>query len=104
MSKKNYLWVLAVLILSIFACSSLTPEGERVRITVNTQATAGCNFLGKVKGKYDNDLRNEAAKLGANLVWNETEAMHDTGPRIWQHGEAYRCPDNPSQPEKGGSR
>jgi len=41
-----------------------------------------------VKGKFDNDLRNEAAKLGANLVYNETQPNE---PHIYQHGEAYSC-------------
>jgi len=89
----NKLAVLAAAVLfTLDGCVSLTPEGERVRITVNSQATAGCKFLGKVKGQLDADLRNEAAKLGANVVWNETEAVQDKGPRIWQHGEAYSCP------------
>ncbi len=76
-------------VLALTACASLTPEGEKVRITTNPQATAGCTFVANVKGKFDADLRNEAAKVGANLVFNQTQPNEI---HIWQHGEAYSCP------------
>jgi hypothetical protein len=66
----------------------LTPEGKKVRYTTRPQTTAGCTFIANVKGKFDADLRNEAAKLGANLIYNETQP---TEIPVWQHGEAYRC-------------
>ena len=80
--------LLVLSILTFIGCASLTSEGAKVRVTNNPQATASCKFLGSVKGKFDNDLRNEAAKLGANLVFNMTQhnEIH-----VWQHGEAYRC-------------
>ena len=87
--------VLAVMLLT--ACASLTPEGEKVRITTNPQATAGCTFIANVKGQFDADLRNEAAKVGANIVFNQTQPNEI---HIWQHGEAYSCPARAAVPVK----
>jgi hypothetical protein len=84
-SRRN---VVGLSVLLLAGCATLTPEGAKVRITNNPQATAGCKFLGNVKGKFDNDLRSEAAKLGADVVFNMTQPNE---PHIWQHGEAYSC-------------
>ncbi len=90
--------ILGTLVL-MTGCVTLTSAGEHVRYTINPQATVNCKFLGNVKGQYDNDLRNEAAKLGANMVFNVTlhnAAWSSRAPdeiHIWQHGEAYFCPD-----------
>jgi hypothetical protein len=68
-------------------CASLTPEGAKVRITNNPQATVGCKFLGEVKGKFENELRNEAAELGANLVFSATQPV--------ERVEACKCEERP---------
>lgn len=77
--------VLAVLGLVLSGCVSATPQGEKVRLTDNPRATAGCKFLGSVQGIRPNTLRNEGAKLGADVVFPTMVG----GP----HGEAYKCPE-----------
>jgi hypothetical protein len=104
---KRLLFLLAVLALSCFACSS-TQQGDQpwmaggpnvanghIRLTFNPQATTSCKFLGNVSGSYtwvpqqNNDaqhaatFRRNAAKLGADLVLISTKDD--------DQGEAYRC-------------
>jgi hypothetical protein len=73
-------------------CVTLTPEGDGGRYTRNQQATAGCKFLGDVSGLGESvdvehrRLRNNAAKLGADLVLDTTHRGEAA-----VRGEAYRC-------------
>jgi hypothetical protein len=59
------------MVASAVGCASITPAGDQVRLTNNPQATAGCQFLGNLKvASDDNKLRNQAASLGANVVYS----------------------------------
>lgn len=74
-------------VILLIGCASLTPEGRKVRLTRNPQATAGCRFVGEFDtnpgfGNPDDAIRNKAASLGANLVLRTT----------YSRAEAYRCP------------
>ncbi len=67
---------LAVLLLASLACVSLSLAGEGVRMTKHESDVEGCRFLGEVEahppylGPHDAayTLRNEAAKLGGDVV------------------------------------
>lgn len=67
---------LAILSLSSMACVSLSLGGEKVRVTKHESDVEGCRFLGEVeahppyRGPHDAmyTLRNEAAKLGGDVV------------------------------------
>ena len=79
----------------LLACTSLSPQGEKVRATQNPVATTGCQFLGRVvvvnkSGFRDSEkaIQNEAAKLGADLVYF-TPTM--TAGISKYYGKAYRC-------------
>ena len=94
---RKLMWILAVL--AVGCMTKATAEGQAVRLTRNPQATAGCKFLGRVKvtnnigmEQVENDMREEAAKLGANVVFAEDQprGSYEIG------GEAYRC-EQPKQ-------
>lgn len=80
---------------SFTACvATLTPEGGKVRVTENSQATVGCTFISNIKapdewteGDSTPNLQNQAAKLGGNLVF----LGRKTG--VQQNAEVYRCPN-----------
>lgn len=90
--------VLAVGILALTAaCVTVTPQGQRVRVTSNPEAVKGCEFLGNVKStsgfgsttslaasNTERTLQNKTAKLGGNVLFIVTSGGHSTG-------EAYRC-------------
>lgn len=67
---------LVVLSLSSLACVSLSLAGEKVRVTKHESDVEGCRYLGEVeahppyRGPHDAmyTLRNEAGKLGADVV------------------------------------
>src|ERR1041385_8953052 len=42
--------VVFALVLAFDSCTSLTPAGERVRVTSNADVVRGCTLLGEVKG------------------------------------------------------
>lgn len=96
-----------VLLLPLAACvtTRLTPEAEKVRVTTNQEAVKGCKLVGPVESSdkmnggmigqvaaeenANRRIRNDAAKLGANVVLfvNSTTGM--SGSRV--RGEAYAC-------------
>ena len=67
---------LALLLLTSAACVSLSLAGEKVRVTKHESDVEGCRYLGEVEahppyhGPHDAmyTLRNEAAKLGGDVV------------------------------------
>lgn len=94
------------------ACATLTPSGARVRITTNPETIRGCEFVGEVVGKdrmwggtggqgvaQDNAeirVKNQAAEMGANVVFLNTATTNTSGSR--QRGEAYRCSKSQTAP------
>lgn len=88
--------LIAICLFSFTACvATLTPEGGKVRVTENSQATAGCTFISNINGDEaapgdsTPNLQNQAAKLGGNLVF----LGRKTG--VIQNAEVYRCPSQP---------
>ncbi len=81
------------LLVWVVGCATLTPEGARVRVTENSQATAGCKLLGRVKAADqagdENALRNMTAQIGGNLLFLVPK-VHEA--HFYTHGEAYLCP------------
>jgi hypothetical protein len=91
--------------LPLAACVSLTPAGEKVRITANPDVVRNCTLIGEVKGAdhmngglmgqgiAENhaviELKNRAAAMGADTVMMVTGSTGFSG--SVQRGEAYRC-------------
>ena len=89
----------------LVGCVSLSPEGEKVRVTSNSEAVRNCTLLGEVKGAEhmwggfagqgiaeDNaykELKNRAAAMGGDTVLMVTSSTGFSG--SVQRGEAYRC-------------
>lgn len=68
------------------ADAELTRAGEAVRVTENPETVRGCEYVAEVVGpEGGNELRNEAARLGANFVLR----VQGPTPRT----EAYLCAD-----------
>ena len=84
----------------------LTPEGQQVRVTTNQDAVKGCTLIGNVESSdkmnggmvgqmaaeenANRRLKNDAAKMGANVVLFTNSTTGMSGSRV--RGEAYRCP------------
>ena len=86
--------------------TTLTPAGQKVRVTTNAEAVRGCEFLGEAKasdrmngGAFGQDaaeentyrrLKNHAAEMGGNTVlMNRAHTgLHGSSAR----GEVFRCP------------
>jgi hypothetical protein len=88
-------------VLTLAACVSLTPAGEKVRVTSNPDVVKGCTFLGNVKAtsgfsgpgetglgtsNTEKTLQNKTAALGGNVLFLTAPGVHATG-------EAYACQD-----------
>ncbi|MBX3191039.1 MAG: DUF4156 domain-containing protein [Labilithrix sp.] len=109
------LFALAPVVALVAACSTpdLTPEGARVTLSRNAPP-AGCQEIkhlvghggGTFGGEYIanddlieyamNDLRNEAAEVGANYVQHDTPTLgggSGTTTTATVSGTAFRCPD-----------
>lgn len=99
--------ILAGVFLCLGACASLTPAGQRVRITVNSDVVRGCEFVGNVKassgwggpggGNIGEDqvqtkMQNEAAELGGNVLFLTSNKAGGYGGSSRGIGEAYKCP------------
>lgn len=94
--------------IALLGCvTSLTPAGQSVRVTSDSKASEGCKFLGEVRGhafggddkrsvhgeeNAHNELKNDAGRLGANLVVLEWESARGGT----QRGNAFACPSAPS--------
>lgn len=97
--------VLVVMIsFSILGCVSLTPQGNRARVTSNPAVVEGCDYLGEVKGDSAwggyatqstgekeawKELKNEAGAMGADTVLLTKSTTGFSGSVT--RGEAYRC-------------
>ncbi len=113
--KKILLASLPLLLLTGCAATSVTPQGQQVVIvqSMPQEYADRCEFVGEVAGSQGNwitgnwtpnknlalgarnDLRNEAAKLGANVVlitdsFNSTDENNSLE-NITNIGRAYRC-------------
>jgi hypothetical protein len=84
--------VLALTLLSVAACSSLSPGAEKVRVTRDPKDVAGCKAVGQVSGLTgtqalpgaEKKMMNAALALGADVVFvTSTIGSYD--------GVAYRC-------------
>jgi hypothetical protein len=105
MRMRRLVAVVGLLVLP--ACVSLTPEGEKVRVTNNPDVVRGCEFISNVTAtsgwggsagtaggtaNTEATLRNKTAKAGGNTLFLTTAGTHASG-------EAYRC-SPPSAPPK----
>jgi Domain of unknown function (DUF4156) len=99
----------ALLVLALFAgcrtTTRLTPRGEAVRLTLNKDEVKACRLIGNIEesttryfvypGKgaaaesVQRQLRNDAAKMGANVVVVSSSTTGSTSVRT--RGEAYAC-------------
>jgi hypothetical protein len=92
------------------ACSSLTPEGSRVRVTTNPDVVRGCEFLGNAVGssgwggpaggnigedQVQIKMQNEAAKMGGNVLFLISNKAGGYGGSSRGVAEVYRCPVPP---------
>jgi Domain of unknown function (DUF4156) len=90
---------LAVLLMASMACVSLSLAGEKVRITKHESDAEGCRFLGEVearppyRGQHDAayTLRNEAAKLGGDVVVN-SDWIGAIKAKVYDCGGKYSSP------------
>ena len=103
--KPSALGMAATVLVWVLGCVSITPEGEKVRVTANPEAVHGCTLLGEVKGAEHlwggvfgqgiaedhamKELKNRAASMGADTVLIVTSHTNTSG--SVQRGEAYRC-------------
>lgn len=96
-----------VAMLLLAGCTSISPAGRRVRFV--DQVRSDCEFIAAIEGNQwvnggENQLRNEAAKLGANWVvvtatkWEGYARGHRPGA-----GDAYRCPEGINAVISGGN-
>ena len=85
--------------------TSLTPAGEKVRITANPDAVKQCRYIGEVMGRDRMNggfagqwaaeenavrrLKNRAAYMGADTVLMVTNSTNTSG--SVQRGEGYNC-------------
>ncbi len=83
--------------LCCFSCVSVQPRAENIRLTTDVEAVDTCRFIANIEshGSYRNtsshsELRNEAAKRGANAVLLVGPAS--VGENARALGEAYGCP------------
>ena len=97
------LLVLTALAIVATGCVSLTPEGQRVRITNNPDVVRGCEFVGNLRSgsmlgggvgeeRAQVDMQNETARLGGNVLYlTSSYGGANMGAGAWSSGEAYRC-------------
>ena len=91
------------------ACASLTPAGQRVRVTVNPDVVRGCEFVGNVKARsgwggpaggnigedqVQTKMQNEVAELGGNVLFLTSNKAGGYGGSSRGVGEAYKCPSD----------
>jgi hypothetical protein len=84
-----------LLLFTIVSCSTLTPEGRKVRLT--REINSHCKFIGAVdpmdnvyvfEGKIDNLLKNKAAEMGGDWV----VITGYIGSKA-SKGDVYKCPE-----------
>lgn len=88
-------------------CATVTPAGQKVRVTANPEVVRGCKYIGEVKGSdrmwgglagqgiaEDNAvirLKNKDAAMGGNVVLMTVASTNTSGSS--QRGEAHFCPE-----------
>lgn len=91
--KRPFLATLFVIPMAVItACTSVSLKGERVRVTKADSDVTDCKLLGEVSSSppwggpsdAENDLRNKAAALGADVVRTHMGVGSATG-------KAYDC-------------
>ena len=106
---KRFLVALALVTTSCI--STLTPQGQFVRVTSNPDAVHGCTLIGEVKGAEHmwggvagqglaeesamRELKNRTAAMGGNVVMITTSHTNTSG--SVQRGEAYKCSETTLQ-------
>lgn len=123
MPKRAHLGLICPLLLAACSANPLVPAAQHIRIV--TSEPAGCEYLGEVTGNQGNfftgdftsnanletgarnEMKNEAAKLGANTVQILTSRAGETGSmsmsngtggghvsqtNVTYSGVAYKCP------------
>ena len=102
--SKSKCFILFIVILNLSSCVRLTKQGAQVRLVDGyASIPESCKEIGHIKEEgFDQnmgkahlearyDLRNRAAKQGANLV-KVTEETESFFPRGWYiQGMAYKC-------------
>jgi hypothetical protein len=97
--------LLTVVLLAGCRTARLTPRAESVRVTLNRDEVKGCRLVGNVEGSTTRyfvfpgkgaaaedvrrQLRDEAAKMGANVIVVSSSTTGNTSSRA--RGEAYAC-------------
>lgn len=102
MRKHVHLTLICPILLAACAANPLTPAAQHIRIV--TAEPAGCEYLGEVTGNQGNfftgdftsnanletgarnEMKNEAAKLGANTVQLLTSRAGQTGSMSMSNG------------------
>ena len=120
---KKFILVLVALTLTACASKPLDPEAKLVRLTT-IEPSAECQFLGDITGNQGDfftgeftsnerletgarhDLKNQAHKMGGNVIFLLTERAGQTGSFAWDFGgsnvqtnvtlsgNVYFCPTN----------
>jgi len=102
---RTFCLLLSLLVLAGCVKTRLTPQAERVRLTLNRDEVKGCRLIGNVDASQaktalffgqgaaqetvSRRLRNDAAKMGANVVVVASSETRKTSTR--SRGEAYAC-------------
>ena len=96
--------LVAIPVVVLTCCVSLTPSGQRVRVTSDPSVVHGCSYVGAVQGRSSwggyagqstgeknsiSKLQNSAAEMGADTELLVTSHTGVGGSQ--QRGEAYRC-------------
>lgn len=91
---------------TLVACTSLSPAGQRVRVTNNADVVRDCEFVGNVKassgwggpagGNIGEDqvqvkMQNETAELGGDVLFLTSAKAGGYGGSSRGIGEAYNC-------------
>ena len=103
---RTVLIVSVLLLTTSCVTTTLTPGGQLVRVTSNSDVVRPCRFIGEVKGadhmngglagqgaaeeNATRRLKNAAATMGANTVYLVTSTTNTSGSIV--RGEAYACP------------
>ncbi|MDB5971583.1 MAG: hypothetical protein JWQ90_4033 [Hydrocarboniphaga sp.] len=104
MSRTTFLAIVSLLLASCVTVT-LSPEGSQVRLTSNPDVVKGCSYIGFVQGTDHmngglagqgaaeedamREIRNNAAKMGANTVNLIVTTTGFSGSAV--RGEAYKC-------------
>lgn len=102
---RRFCFLLAPVLLAACVKTSLNPQAERVRLTLNRDEVKGCRLIGNVEASQTKtalffgqgaaqetvrrQLRNDTAKMGGNFVVVASSETGMTSTR--SRGEAYAC-------------